>query len=115
MSYGLKYTIPFKTISNLDSVINIEESGYSGTSTELTGGSEPFSIQIDDGDDLYSPLKLSTSKIAIVGGDYLQDLFSTDYQKFRVTCLVNNVIVWTGFVKPEMHTQDYVTDVFELS
>ena len=35
MSYGLKYTIPFKTISEVSCVINIEVKDFVGTPTEL--------------------------------------------------------------------------------
>ena len=52
--------------------------------------------------------------IRVVGGDYLQSLYSTGYQQYRVNFKRENNIVWTGFVKPELYTQDYTSTKFEL-
>lgn len=114
MSYGLIYTVPFADIENVPCVVEIEKENYVGTSTELTAGSSPFSVEIEDDDFLYVPTRFSTATIRIVGSDYLQSLFSTAYQQYRVTFKKNNVIAWCGFIKPEIYTQDYASRTFEL-
>jgi hypothetical protein len=117
MSYGLIYTIPFTSRLNNSYQVNIEKENYTGSSTELQGaGSETFVVDIDepDNDFRYTPTIGSTAKIKIIGSDYLQSLFSDDYQQFRVTLLKNNTVVWRGFIKPENYTQDYVNNIFEL-
>ena len=38
--YGLKYSIPFKTLSNVDCVVNVELKDYIGSSMELIGGGD---------------------------------------------------------------------------
>ena len=114
MSYGLIYTIPFMTLENEPCVINIEKKDYTGESTELQAGETPFTIDIEDEDFLYTPTRFSTAKIDIVGCDYLQGIYSTSYQEYRVTYLKNGKVQWCGFVKPEAYTQDYVTSKFTL-
>lgn len=112
MAYGLCYKLPFKDLKDQDYTVEIEKNGYTGVVTELTGSDTPFTISIDDEDFLYTPLRFSTAKIGIVGSDYLQDLFSTQYQMFRVTLLKGSEPVWCGFIKPENYSQDYVLSLF---
>lgn len=114
MSYGLIYKIPFASLKNEACMIEIELDGYTGIVTELTPSDPPFTVEIDDNDFLYAPSRFSTSTIRIVGNDYLQSLFSTAYQQYRVTFKRDNVVLWCGFIKPEVYTQDYEADKFEL-
>lgn len=114
MSYELIYTVPFASINNEACIVDIEKEGYSGKVTELTASTSPFTVDIEDEDFLYGPARFSTATIRIVGNDYLQSLFSTAYQQYRVTFKKNGVIMWCGFVKPELYTQDYSSEVFEF-
>ena len=114
MSYGLIYTIPFATIDNIPCVVEIEKDNYSGEVMELKGGNSPFTIDIADDEFLYTPIRFSTATIRVVGSDYLQSLFTTAYQEYRVVFKKNGIVTWIGFIKPEIYTQDYSSDVFEL-
>lgn len=114
MSYGLIYTVPFASFRNEACVVEIEREGYTGSPMELTGADTPFEVDIEDDDFLYIPTRFSTARIRVVGSDYLQSLFSTAYQQYRVTFKREGVVTWCGFVKPEIYTQDYSSDKFEL-
>ncbi|WP_294482503.1 hypothetical protein [uncultured Bacteroides sp.] len=114
MKYGLIYKVPFATLENVPCVVEIEKEGYSGKVTELIPASSPFTVEIGDEEFLYTPTRLSTAVIRIVGSDYLQSLFSTAYQEYRVTFKMSNAVVWCGFIKPELYTQDYSAETFEL-
>ena len=114
MSYGLIYTIPFATIDNISCVVEIEKENYSGEVTELKGGASPFTVDIADDEFLYVPIRFSTATIRIVGSDYLQSLFTTAYQEYRVVFKKNGIVTWNGFIKPEIYTQDYTSETFEL-
>lgn len=114
MSYKLIYTVPFADIDNMACVVEIEKENYTGKSMELTAGSSPFKIDIEDSESLYAPSRFSTATIRVVGNDYLQSLFSTAYQQYRVTFKKNGVVTWCGFIKPEIYTQDYSSTTFEL-
>lgn len=114
MKYGLIYKVPFATLENVPCVVEIEKEGYSGKVTELIPASSPFTVEIGDEEFLYTPTRFSTAVIRIVGSDYLQSLFSTAYQEYRVTFKKSNAVVWCGFIKPELYTQDYSSTIFEL-
>lgn len=115
MSYKTIYIIPFKSRDKHSYEVEIQKKDYNGSAKTLTAsGNSPFVVSIDDERFLYTPMRLSTASIRIVGSDYLQELYSTDYQQFRVTLLCDNVVTWCGFVKPEVYTQEYTSMVFEL-
>lgn len=114
MNYGLIYNIPFASLRGEACAVEIEQEGYTGAAIELIASDSPFTVEIDDGDFLYTPSRLSTATVSVVGSDYLQSLFSTAYQQYRVTFKREGVATWCGFVKPEVYTQDYSTDKFEL-
>lgn len=115
VNYGTIYTLPFKSRKEVSYLIEIQKENYEGKSTELVGsGNSPFSVIIEDEDFLYAPTRFSSASIRIVGGDYLQNLYSTGYQQYRVLCKRGNDIIWTGFINPELYTQDYTSTKFEL-
>lgn len=114
MSYGLLYTIPFATTKNRSCMVEIEKEGYEGEAVELIAAGTPFTVEIDNEDFLYTPSRFSTAKLNVVGKDYLQTLFSTQYRKHRVTLTVDGVVTWCGYIKPEVYTQDYTSETFEL-
>lgn len=116
MSYGLIYTIPFASNSGKGYQVNIEKEDYTGNPTELQGAESPFTVDIDepDNDFRYHPIIGSTAKIKLVGNDYLQGLYSDNYQEYRVTLYKGSSVIWCGFIKPENYTQDYNSDLFEL-
>lgn len=114
MSYGLIYTLPFTSKDGKVYEVKIEREGYTGKVTELKGQTSPFTATIDSEEFIYTPTRFSTATMAIFGGDYLQDLFSTDYRMHRITLYANGVAVWCGFIKPELYTQDYSSDKFNL-
>jgi hypothetical protein len=114
MSYGLIYTLPFASKDGKVYEVKIEREGYTGKVTELKGQTSPFTATIDSEEFIYTPTRFSTATMAIFGGDYLQDLFSTDYRMHRITLYANGVAVWCGFIKPELYTQDYSSDKFNL-
>lgn len=114
MSYSLIYTVPFATLDNIPCVVEIEKEGYEGTPTELTAGATPFTVDIEGEEFLYTPTRFSTAKLQVVGNDYLQTLFSTEYRQYRVTFKKAGAITWCGFIKPELYTQDYASETFVL-
>lgn len=114
MSYGLVYTLPFASKDGRAYEVKIEREGYTGESKELKGQTSPFTVTIDSEEFIYTPTRFSTATLAIFGGDYLQDLFSTDYRMHRITLYADGITVWCGFIKPELYTQEYSSDKFNL-
>jgi len=91
--YNLKYTVPFMDIDGNNYTIQILEEGGSGSPVELTGGNPAFTVDVNDEDFLYTPTRFSGATLKVVGSDYLQTLFSTDYQKFKVNLIKGSTIM----------------------
>jgi len=112
--YNAIYNIPFTNVDGESLNVQILEDGGSGSPVELTGGTPPFIVDYNNEDFLYTPARFSGATLKIVGGDYLQRLFSTDYQKFKVNLTKNGSVIWTGFITPEVYSQDFDNSLFEL-
>ena len=110
--YRQIYTLPFQSIEENDYLVVIEKDGFTGTSTELTGSTSPFTMETSL-DSPLSPYRLSTATLKIFGGDYLQNLFTPNPQGVRVKLLKNNVVEWIGFVTNDTYSQDYSNIEFE--
>ena len=106
MSYGLKYTIPFKTISEVSCVINIEVKDFVGTPTELIAGATPIRIDTDT-EDVLTPIRSSGATIQVFGSDYLQDIYTSDPQGIKVKLYENSAVKWIGYLTPDTFSQDY--------
>lgn len=119
MSYGLLYTIPFSSSKGKEYRVEIEKENYSGKSVELVADESPFVVNCEGDDFIYTPLRTSTASLNVFGSNYLQDLYSTEYRQYRVVLKEilkdSNKILWSGFVKPEVYTQEYGDEDFTLS
>lgn len=109
--YGLKYTIPFKTLSGVSCEIRLEERGYSGDSMEIKAGGTPLSIQTDESD-LITPVRSSGATIQVYGSDYLQDLYTSDPQGIKVILLVGGAVKWLGYLTPDTFSQNFSAPEF---
>lgn len=114
--YKTKYQIFFRDVENLLYTIEIKEDNYNGNVIELTGGVSPFIINYDNNNDfLYNPIRFCGATLKVVGNDYLQSLFSTNYQQYKVNLINNtNSILFTGFITPEIYSQEYSGFLFNL-
>lgn len=119
MSYGLIYTVPFSSSLGKSYVVEIEKENYSGESVEIVADESPFVVNCEGDDFIYTPIRTSTASLKIFGSDYLQELYSTEYRQYRVILKEladnSNKILWSGFVKPEVYTQEYGDEDFTLS
>ena len=97
MSYGTKYKVPFKSISDADYEILIDVQDYTGAITELTGGANPITIETDT-DDVLVPIRASKATVSVFGSDYLQDLYTSNPQGIRVTLKKGTSIEWLGYI-----------------
>lgn len=112
--YNLIYKIPFTNVDGESFEVQILEDGGTNSPVTLTGGTPPFIIDIDDDDFLYTPTRFSGATLKLVGSDYLQSLFSTAHQNFKVNLVKSGSVIWTGFITPEVYSQDYDNSLFEL-
>lgn len=112
--YNTKYFAEFKDIHEQLYRIEIKEENYTGTTTELTCSSTPFVVNYKESSMLYTPSRFSTATLTLFTDKYLNDLFTTSYQALKINLLKNNTVIWSGFVQPEVYSQDYSSVNFEL-
>ena len=106
MSYGTKYKVPFKSISDTDYEILIDVQDYTGAITELTGGATPITIETDS-DDVLAPIRASKATVSVYGSDYLQDLYTSNPQGIKVRLMKGTDLEWLGFMTPDTFSQDF--------
>ena len=106
MSYGTKYKVPFKSISDTDYEILIDVQDYTGAITELTGGANPITIETDS-DDVLAPVRASKATVSVYGSDYLQDLYASNPQGIKVRLMKGTDLEWLGFMTPDTFSQDF--------
>ena len=111
MSYGTKYIVPFRTISEILCEIRFDVKGYSGISRELIGGGDPIKIEVDTSDVLI-PIRSSSATVSVYGSDYLQDLYTSDPFGIKVTLFVGGVVKWLGYVTQDTFSQDFSSPEF---
>lgn len=112
--YNTKYYTEFKDINEKTYRIEIKQDNYSGTATELVCTSSPFIVEYKVSGMLYEPSRFSTAKLTLFTSDYLSELFTTSYQQLKINLLKDGSVVWTGFINPEIYTQDYSSVNFSL-
>jgi len=106
MSYATKYTVPFQSISGIDYEVLIDVDGFVGTATELIGGGNVFTTEVDMGDVL-EPIRSGSATLQVFGSDYLQDLYASNPQGIRVTLMKGNEVMWLGYMTPDTFSQDF--------
>lgn len=111
MSYGLKYIIPFKTISEVPCELILEADGFVGGPMELKAGESPFRPK-DDTLDLLAPIRSWRGSIQVFGSDYLQDLYTSGPQGIRVTLYENGLVKRLGYLTPDTFSQDFSSPNF---
>lgn len=108
-------TVTWKDIENRTCVLTIND-GSSGT-TALTPGEEPFVTSVDDGDDLFQPVRTSTGNIGIVidSVDDVVSMIGRTPISTPVTLTVGGTTRWQGFLSCESFSQGWDKGPLDLA
>lgn len=115
MSYGVKYQLEYKDqilegAQGRKTTIKILEKDYSGSVTEVDGGSDPLVITASsDNDYMFTPIIGSSAKITLISSSSFQfvDIFTANARKYLVevwkepTPNATQELFWTGYVVPD--------------
>lgn len=95
-------------------VVSIED-GRSGTSS-FTPADEPFSTEIAEDDDIFTPIRTGCGYIRINVDDIddINDLVGSSPINRKVTLKVNGTLRWTGFLSCEIFTQSWDVGPLEI-
>lgn len=111
----LRYYIPFADNLGNKYRVEIHREDYAGEAKELTGATSCFVVSGTDEDFIYTPMRPSSATISVLDSDLLLDLYSINNQYAPVKLFKNDVLEWTGYIKPEQFTQPYVPVVSNIS
>lgn len=89
--------------------------GQAGEDVELTPSENPFITREDDDSDPFIPVRTETANISFiagVNGDYPRAEANT---RWYVKLKVANTVKWVGFLKGESLSQDYDSELHEIT
>lgn len=112
MAYATKYTYSFNSRRGVSYTVNILVDGFSGTAQRLRPALRPFTIDEDNSDNYFEPLRSISGYIRIVNEDTdldgnsfsYKDLIATNVQSHQVQLISGNSLIWVGYIKPVVLT-----------
>lgn len=113
---AVHWTISFKSFIGADRVISIYDSSFSGTAVALMGAADPFTIQEDDDDDVYLPIRTQTGYIKFIAesATILQQMLPASVTDRPVVLSEGNTILWVGFLTGEEYDQPWESTPYEV-
>lgn len=110
--YNPIYHIEYTDLAGVDTLIEIQQRDYIGSSTEIVGSDVPFQLNLrGENQDLFSTILASNASVGITSETNLQfiNLFTQDDRKYRVLYKKDGEEYWRGFLTPSLYTEQYVT------
>jgi hypothetical protein len=102
MAYGLKYTIPFRDIDNLENLVEIYQDSYTGSVTELIASDAPavHKYEREDNEDLTSSIMSATLSISFYSTDVtdFRSFYSEGDRVFLVIHKFQGNVVFKGYL-----------------
>ena len=122
----MKYTSIFADVNKQQYAIVITTSGVDTPTRQVTPGGTPFTTEMNENDNVYTPSRLSTATVSLIqssGKDFMMDFYSGEAHGTKVELLRadnngthtydddgtthNAVVVWTGYATPVTYDGDY--------
>lgn len=91
-------------------VTYILQSGFAGTTTEVTAGENPVTISwMGEGEEKFTHFKASEAQVELVSTTSLQylSLFLATNKTYRVKVIRNGSQVWQGWINPEFYNEPF--------
>jgi hypothetical protein len=116
---SIVYTVYFKDYSGNDCQVDIRQTGFTGTTTEIESGPEPCVISmLGEGDDKFTHIKATECKLQLLNTTSLQylSLFLSPVKTYYVNVFRDSNFLWQGWINPEYYTEPfspvpYITNV----
>lgn len=111
----LFYYSEFKDVAENSIRIEIyKDSDTEVSATELLLSSDTAQIECD-ADSLFSPVKVSELTVNVLTKDVLKELYSAKANEVSAKVLKNGVLLWFGFLSPNVYSSDYTDETNLLS
>ena len=110
------FTGNFGNLGQEQWTVTVESANGSG-SRSLTLASDPLKIEMDDNDDILSPIRLTTGYLRVVGYD--EDLYPTMGSQNTVLLTKNSgsTVGWRGYIQPfayDINVKKISSEVYDI-
>ena len=112
MAYAERYRFNFRSINGKDVVIRISEDGYEGSVTARHIGGAP-SLRLEQNGNIKG-MSLEIPAECVVEDEYAS-LYTSNPYRFLVELVINNSIVWRGFITPELYAAPWVDPPYDVT
>lgn len=113
-----KYRIDYKDLNGNDSRIDIIQTGFNGTPTELICSEFPIVINKPSGavNDKFAVLNPTNASVGLTSETNFQyiGLFSQDDRRFQIKFYKGADLFWTGFVIPSVYQESFTSPPYEV-
>jgi hypothetical protein len=108
--WSVRWLVEYKTESGKQARVEIEDRSWTGATEALRGGASPVSLEYPPIGNKYDCLSGSglTLEILVEREGLLNDLYTADERKFRVSLYTDNTLEWRGFLLPEWYEEPWV-------
>ena len=110
MAYGTKYRLAYTDNFSQSVQIDLQQDGYSGGVTAVSGAGTPLIINHDTINDfIFEPLLGTwvTVRLLATSNFLYNEFFTTDSREWKVENTVAGSVTFTGFVSPDNYQQPY--------
>ena len=110
----MKYKGQFR--SNIGDKYNVEiiTNNDETEEKEIILNTDPFIVKYSGNENIFKPLKLSGATVSCYVDDFMFDIFTGKAKGTKCILYKNDDIEWQGYVTPNIYTQDYLQEKFEL-
>lgn len=114
-----KYRIDYKDLNGNDSRIDIVQTGFNGTATELVCSGMPILITkpsgtVNDKFQILNPTSATVGLTSVTNFQYI-GLFSQDDRRYQVKFYKGADLFWTGFVIPSVYQEAYINPPYTIN
>ena len=86
------------------------------STVNLKFADDPIEIKYESTENIYKPIKASTATISLVVSEYDNDLYAISGRDIKVVIYdaTDDIIVWKGYLTPNVYSQDYDEEITEM-
>ena len=117
MAYGTKYRLAYTDNFSQAVQIDLQQDGYSGGITAVSGAGNPLTIQHDTIDDfLFNPILGTwvTVRLLATSNFLYSEFFTTDSREWKVEITIAGSVTYTGFSAPDEYQQPYKASPYHI-
>ena len=113
---AVRWQIHFKSLSDVDYYVDIYDSTFSGTATQLTGAAMPFTTTEDNDEDMYIPIRSQSGYIRFIveNSTIVNQIRPVQTTDRPVVFRDSHETLWMGFLRPEQYSQQWGPTPYEI-